>query len=163
MSTPIAAMMAPGGAAVAWAIANTDHGPTFERTTAPLSRHSGDAPDAEARSHPRLGLSRLTHSAGPSPQQAAARHHEFYFTRAVYTSGGRGFYRRGSNAWATDYPKADQQFLGADDTVGNAQVQCFGRFDLPSTENQILGFGQAHTARQEIQATAIRDKSAVDI
>ena len=45
-----------------------------------------------------------------SPAQAAARQHEFYFTRAVYTSGG-GFYRRRSNAWATDYPKADRQFM----------------------------------------------------
>jgi len=32
---------------------------------------------------------------------------DFYFTRAIY-SGGRGW-RRGS--WATDYPKADRQFL----------------------------------------------------
>lgn len=33
-------------------------------------------------------------------------HHAFYFTRAVYTGGG---WRGG--AWATDYPKADRQFL----------------------------------------------------
>jgi len=33
---------------------------------------------------------------------------EFYFTRAVYSSGGRRFRRQ---AWATDYPKADRQFL----------------------------------------------------
>lgn len=34
--------------------------------------------------------------------------HAFYFTRAVY-SGGRGYRDRG--AWATDFPKADEQFL----------------------------------------------------
>lgn len=39
---------------------------------------------------------------GPEPGR------DFYFTRAIY-SGGRGFRRRG--AWATDYPKADRQFL----------------------------------------------------
>lgn len=41
----------------------------------------------------------LTHPAG---------WREFYFTRAVYSSGGRRFRRQ---AWATDYPKADRQFL----------------------------------------------------
>ena len=47
-----------------------------------------------------------------SPQEAL-EHHEFYFTRAVY-SGGGGFagYRRGRRpSWATDYPKADRQFM----------------------------------------------------
>ena len=35
----------------------------------------------------------------------------FYFTRGVY-SGGRGYgRRRGGGSWATDYPKADIQFL----------------------------------------------------
>ena len=35
--------------------------------------------------------------------------HEFYFTRAAYSSGW-GWGRRGSS-WAIDYPKADRQFL----------------------------------------------------
>lgn len=35
--------------------------------------------------------------------------HEFYFTRAIYSSGRRGWGGRGG--WATDYPKADRQFL----------------------------------------------------
>lgn len=35
--------------------------------------------------------------------------HSFYFTRAAYSGGGRGW--RSINSWATDYPKADQQFL----------------------------------------------------
>lgn len=34
---------------------------------------------------------------------------EFHFTRAVYSSGLNGFGRGGS--WATDFPKADRQFL----------------------------------------------------
>jgi hypothetical protein len=35
---------------------------------------------------------------------------EFYFTRGIYSSGGGyGYRRRGS--WATDYPKADRQFM----------------------------------------------------
>jgi len=36
--------------------------------------------------------------------------HEFYFTRAIYSSG-RGWGRGGRGSWATDYPKADRQFV----------------------------------------------------
>ncbi|MGH7470432.1 MAG: DUF4159 domain-containing protein [Longimicrobiales bacterium] len=36
------------------------------------------------------------------------RKHEFYFTRAMYSSGGFGGFGR---SWATDYPKGDQQFV----------------------------------------------------
>ena len=38
--------------------------------------------------------------------------YEFFFTRAVYSSGGglRGYGRRGGS-WRTDYPKADRQFM----------------------------------------------------
>lgn len=43
-----------------------------------------------------------------SQQGAPPEWHEFYFTRAAYSSF-RGYGRRGS--WATDYPKADRQFL----------------------------------------------------
>ncbi|MDG2281678.1 MAG: DUF4159 domain-containing protein [Longimicrobiales bacterium] len=36
----------------------------------------------------------------------------FYWTRAVYSGYGRGFYGgRGGGSWATDYPKGDRQFL----------------------------------------------------
>jgi hypothetical protein len=38
----------------------------------------------------------------------------FYWTRAVYTGYGRGWYGRGGRgggSWATDYPKGDRQFL----------------------------------------------------
>ncbi len=37
--------------------------------------------------------------------------HEFYFTRAIYSSWSRGYGRRGRGSWATDWPKADVQFL----------------------------------------------------
>ena len=43
----------------------------------------------------------------PTLKNPSADGREFFFTRAVY-SGGRGW-RGGS--WATDYPKADRQFL----------------------------------------------------
>ena len=36
--------------------------------------------------------------------------HEFYFTRAIYSSY-RGYGRRGRGDWATDWPKADVQFM----------------------------------------------------
>ena len=49
------------------------------------------------------------------PQEAAQRHHEFYFTRAIYSGGGRSRFGfgggYGGSQWATDYPKADQQFM----------------------------------------------------
>ena len=50
-----------------------------------------------------------------SPPQAARRYHEFHFTRAAYSSAARlrfGFFGgRGAGNWATDYPKADRQFM----------------------------------------------------
>jgi hypothetical protein len=47
--------------------------------------------------------------APPPPDRA----HSFYFTRAAYSSGRFGGFggRGGGGSWATDYPKADQQFL----------------------------------------------------
>ena len=64
--------------------------------------------------------------AGPAP-------HSFYFTRAAYSSGMRGW-RRG-RAWQTDYPKADRQFLVVLKRVTN--LDAFGyehavRLDDPS-------------------------------
>ena len=44
----------------------------------------------------------------PTLKNPSADAREFFFTRAIYSGGGRG-YRRGS--WATDFPKADRQFL----------------------------------------------------
>ena len=47
----------------------------------------------------------------PGRQTAnAGRPRGFYFTRAAYSGYGRGF-GRGRPPWATDYPKADLQFL----------------------------------------------------
>ena len=43
------------------------------------------------------------------PSASTLPPHSFYFTRAAYSGGGRGW--RSINSWATDYPKADQQFL----------------------------------------------------
>ena len=40
------------------------------------------------------------------------RFYEFYFTRAIYNDGFSGFGRRGGGgSWATDFPKADCQFV----------------------------------------------------
>ena len=43
-------------------------------------------------------------------QLAMPEWHEFYFTRAAYSSGGGGYWGR-RRSWSTDYPKADRQFL----------------------------------------------------
>ncbi len=55
--------------------------------------------------------------------------HEFYFTRAAYSSYSRGWGRR-NNSWSTDYPKADIQFL----TV----LQRLTNLDAYSYENAVL-------------------------
>src|SRR6185503_14351315 len=44
------------------------------------------------------------------PQGPDIGHHEFYFTRAIYSSGMSG-YRGWGQSWTTDYPTADIQFL----------------------------------------------------
>ena len=48
--------------------------------------------------------------------QQPAGPHEFYFTRAIYNSGW------GWSRWATDYPKADRQFM----TVVNRLIDIDG-------------------------------------
>ena len=56
----------------------------------------------------------LPSSAAPPAMGPLAQYprewHEFYFTRAAYSSYGRGWGGRGQS-WAIDYPKADIQFL----------------------------------------------------
>jgi hypothetical protein len=69
------------------------------------SRSPDSAPDASARiAAARSG--EAGHFFAPPPPDRA---HSFYFTRAAYSDGRWG--RRGGGSWATDYPKADQQFL----------------------------------------------------
>ncbi len=56
--------------------------------------------------------------------QSPAGPHEFYFTRAIYRSGGwRG------NPWATDFPKSDRQFM----TIVNRLIE----IDASERENAI--------------------------
>jgi hypothetical protein len=62
------------------------------------------------------GVVSLSATAHPAAQDGrgnpGSRRHEFYFTRAIYSSGfGGGFRGRGGGSWAVDYPKADEQFL----------------------------------------------------
>jgi hypothetical protein len=47
----------------------------------------------------------------PILEAAAQRPHAFYFTRGAYSSGGGGYGWRRRGRWATDFPKADRQFL----------------------------------------------------
>lgn len=44
------------------------------------------------------------------PQRPDYEWHEFYFTRAIYSSGGYGW-GRGGRSWAIDFPKSDRQFV----------------------------------------------------
>ncbi len=89
---------------------------SLERGLARLDRPSLVAPPAGSRppaasavlrSNPPLAA-RPPDAPLISPQRPPPEWHEFYFTRAAYSSF-RGYGRRG--AWATDYPKADRQFL----------------------------------------------------
>ncbi len=51
----------------------------------------------------------VTGAVSPDTVRPGPVPHSFYFTRAAYSSGALGW--RGGRAWATDYPKADHQFL----------------------------------------------------
>lgn len=68
-----------------------------------------------------------------------AEYHEFYFTRAIY-SGSRGLrgFGRGGGAWATDYPKADYQFVVVVERLANLDAyDCHNavRLDDPAIRN----------------------------
>jgi hypothetical protein len=96
-SAPAVALLSSVGAALAMA--------PLARASATAAEPGGPAP-AFAGAAP--GGPRVL-----SPQQVAAKYHEFYFTRGRYSSG-RGFGRRFGgygDSWAIDYPKADQQFM----------------------------------------------------
>ena len=92
------ALLLSGGAALAVA--------PIVRASAPVDRGAA-APAAAAAPRPRAP--RIL-----SPPQVAREYHEFYFTRGRYSEGrgfGRGGYGRYRGSWATDFPKADQQFM----------------------------------------------------
>jgi hypothetical protein len=60
-----------------------------------------------------------TDAAGPASPATEPRGHAFYFTRAIYTDW-RGSLR--NPAWATDYPKADEQFVAVLRRLTNLDV-----------------------------------------
>ena len=49
----------------------------------------------------------------PALKKPSADAREFFFTRAIYSGGGRYY----GGSWATDYPKADRQFLAIIDRL----------------------------------------------
>lgn len=84
----------------------TDAGPAAGGATASA------APAVYGVSEEQLSLlgARSGQAVGSSRSADRTSPHVFHFTRAIYSSGrfGRGFR---SGPWATDYPKADEQFL----------------------------------------------------
>lgn len=75
---------------------------------------SARAPAAEGTGDVAAQLPRFERDecpAWPIVEPAAERPHAFYFTRGAYSSGRRGGWGRRGGAWATDFPKADRQFL----------------------------------------------------
>jgi len=92
---------------------------------------------------------------------------EFYFTRGVYTSWGRGFgfgfgfgFGRGRQAWSTDYPRADNIFLSFIDRL-LSQLDAFEqphpvRFDDPDLRRYpfvyALEVGRMDLTTEEITA-----------
>ena len=83
---------------------------------------------AQSRRSLRLEGPTITVRASDSPTlQHPTGPREFYFTRAVYSSGLRRRFR--SQAWATDFPKADRQFL--------ALIRRLTRIDAAEHENPV--------------------------
>ena len=111
---------ASGGLIAALALAGepgprdpTEAGPTVAVTEADPT--ATDPTEADRRSPPLILAPAPDAQAhcdmtAHGPDGAPPEWHEFYFTRAAYTSYRRGW-GRGGGAWATDYPKADRQFL----------------------------------------------------
>ena len=67
-------------------------------------------------------LPELLPVAETAPDDAGADGSEFVFARLVYGSGFRGWGRRGRGSWATDWPKADKQFIFGVDRLSNVRV-----------------------------------------
>ena len=123
LTTAVAGCGAAGSAALLLALAGREG----DRPGAASGARTGQAgsgavfaaPAREALERGLAGLGPPSFAAPPGGAPSAAHRmsiaqrpppewHEFYFTRAAYSSF-RGYGRRGS--WATDYPKADRQFL----------------------------------------------------
>ena len=75
-----------------------------------------------------------TPSVDPAQIPPPSEWHEFYFTRAAYSSGGGGWGRR-RNSWATDYPKSDRQFLTVLQRLTNLDTFSFENAVLLTDEN----------------------------
>ena len=64
------------------------------------------------------------------------RRHEFYFTRAMYSSGGFGGFGR---SWAVDFPKGDQQFVAVLKRAGIRRTMRLSlRRSLPPGEEDMV-------------------------
>lgn len=121
----------------------------------PPGRDPGPAPELAAPAPAAIPPHRATRFVAPAPSGAAAPNrvaltptptpdaaqlppppewHEFYFTRAAYSSGGGGWGRR-RNSWATDYPKADIQFLTVLQRLTNLDAFSFENAVLLTDEN----------------------------
>ena len=75
------------------------------------------SPRVSVRPEAQRGRSVRREDFRPSLKNPSADAREFFFTRAIYNGGG---YRRGS--WATDFPKADRQFLSILDRLVDLDV-----------------------------------------
>ena len=82
-------------------------GPSLRSIGAEFPSPAGLVPDATAGE---AGVGAEAGIAG-AQQGRPLPMHEFYFTRAAYSSGGGGFRRWRRQSWRTDYPKSDRQFL----------------------------------------------------
>ncbi len=107
----------PSRRAAAALVATLYGAATLIAVIAPSDRAPGPAPTTLSSTPPgylRLGsppsLPSTSTQTTPIPQRPDYEWHEFYFTRAAYSSGGYGW-GRGGRSWAIDYPKSDRQFM----------------------------------------------------
>jgi hypothetical protein len=94
--------------AFAWPLAALSLAAVLVATT---KERGVDGEVARSRAEPKPQFRGLTMANLQELADGASQHHEFYFTRAVYSNGMGGYGFRGRGSWSTDYPKADQQFL----------------------------------------------------
>jgi hypothetical protein len=89
----IATALISAGWAAPWPTAPAVHTPLVSRAAAPAAGQPG---------RPLFRREDLR----PTLKRPSANAREFFFTRAIYNGGGRRW-----ASWATDFPKADRQFL----------------------------------------------------